>query len=255
VALASTACGQNHAAAPSSSDPTSGDLAGCEPGQPLAGATYDVTKSRFAFGGQPVRQTDTGIVRWVGPDGVVAIFSNGYAGGSLNGGAPEAGLPGWSQDPTALAAHVRAYFAAMGVAGCQVQTQITGGSGGRDASIVRTVGGVIVSESLAYAEFDSADQTTAEGFYWPEIPAGVAADARAFHDRLADPSMLAAYKAQLPAEAQGDGAVVVHHTDGAASTQPFTAAAVYDVFEMNPLGRGGNHYFDAAGHEVTATWQ
>ena len=54
----------------------SGDVTGCEVGAPLAGAAYDITKSRFAFGSTPSEDDAYGFVRWVGVDGVVGIESD-----------------------------------------------------------------------------------------------------------------------------------------------------------------------------------
>jgi len=252
VGLAAAGCG----GATSLDPPTSGAVTGCEPGAPFAGATYDVAKSRFAFGSTPVRDDANGFERWVGRDGVVAIEKSGGEIGSLNGGAPEAGLPDWSNDPSALGAHVTTYFEGFGVASCQVANAgVNGGSGGRTITLVRAVDGhIVVGESLAFARFDSADQSTSEGFYWPALPADVVASARAFAAMVADPAQLAAFKAKLPADAQGDGIVNLHHT-GSSSTAPFAAAATYDV-EPPPsvFGRGSTLSFDADGNAVTTLW-
>jgi hypothetical protein len=230
--------------------PTPNQLTSCAPGTELTGASYKLDLSRFAFGSTPTRDDTSMFARWVGADGVVAISPNGSEIGLLNGGAPEASLPDWSADPTALALHVRGYWEAMGVADCQVMApQILGGSGGRDVTLLRGVDGIMVSESLADARFEDADQTTSETFYWPTIPADVVAAARAFRDRLADSTMRAAYEASLPAEARGgDGQVVIHHAESS-STTPFWSAATYDVQESTPNGPG-LHHFDATGKEV-----
>jgi hypothetical protein len=233
---------------------TGGDLTSCQPGKDLAGAQYDVTKSHFAFGGPPVRDDSNGFVRWVGPDGVVAIETTGGELGVMNGGAAETNLPDWSTDPVALGAHVRDYFLSFGVAGCQMpQTQVLGGSGSV-ISIARLVDGIPVAESVAYARFNNNEQSTSEGFYWPLVPAAVVDAARALRDRLADPTTAAAYKALLPAADQGDGQVLIHHTNSA-STDAFASAATYDVTESGGvLGRGRTASFDATGHDVTTSW-
>jgi hypothetical protein len=234
---------------------TSPDLASCAPGAELTGASYDVARSRFAFGSVPSEQAEPTIVRWVGDDGVVAMFPDGSEDASLNGGAPESSLPDWSSDPTAIADHERAYFATMGVASCQIDDTpgFTSGSGGTTAILRRAVDGIPVGESYASAHFVATNQTTAEGFYWPTIPADVVTAARALRDRLADPAALAAYKALFPPEAQGDGQVIIHHTDAGLDTKPFTAVATYDVFESGGLlGMGSNHHFDADGKEITS---
>jgi hypothetical protein len=234
---------------------TSGAIDLCAPGAPLNGAPYDLAKSQFAFGSTPVRKDEFGLVRWVGDHGVVAIEPSGGELGEMNGGAPEVGLPDWSNDPAALEAHARAYFASFGVATCQAPSaQVLGGTDGRTISLLRSVDGVNIGESAAYARFNSQDQTTSEAFYWPMIPADVVTSARALHERLADPAQLAAYKMKLPADAQGDGGVVVHHTS-AASTSPFAAAATYDVvMTVGVLGMPAVLSFDADGNPVSNAW-
>ncbi|HVT06026.1 MAG TPA: hypothetical protein VHO67_01140 [Polyangia bacterium] len=229
----------------------SASVTGCEPGAALAGAAYDVQKSRFAFGSTPTEDDSGGFVRWVGADGVVAIQQSGGELGILNAGAPEAALPDWSTDTAALTVHVTTYFAGFGVSACQVaNAQINAGSGGRTVDLARAIGDIPVAESLAYARFDDQDQSTSEGLYWPAIPADVVTAARAFQAKLTDPTELAAYKAKLPADAQGDGAVVLHHTSSS-STAPFAAAATYDVATPpGPLGRGSTLSFDADGNPV-----
>jgi hypothetical protein len=252
ASLACIGCGASPLAPNSTS--TSGAVTGCEVGAPLKGATYDITKSRFAFGSTPVRDNLNGFMRWVGVDGVVAIEKSGGEIGSMNGGAPEASRPDWSGDPVALGAHVTAYFESFGVSPCQVGgSQVNGGSGGRTILLWRSIDGMSVSESLAFARFDDQDQSTSEGFYWPEIPADVVTTARAFHARLTDPTALAAYQAKLPSDAQGDGVVNLHHTSSS-STSPFAAAATYDV-ETPPSEFGRSILsFDADAKPVSAAW-
>jgi hypothetical protein len=209
------------------------------------------------------------LVRWVGSDGVVGISPSGFELGILNANAPEANRPDWSADGAALLAHVSAYFESMGVASCQIaNANITGSAGGggsidggfvvtstsSQANLARGVGGIPVAESLAWARFDDNDQTTAEGFYWPTVEAAVVTAARAFRDQLASPSGLAAFKAKLPSDAQGDGQVLIHHSSGT-SMNPFQAAATYDVIPPpTQFGFGATLSFDENGNPVSTAW-
>jgi hypothetical protein len=247
-----------------------GTSAACTPGQPLAGASYDITKSRFAFGSKPAAVDAGPLVRWTGSDGVVAIWTDGSEMASMDANAPEADLPDWSADGKALAAHVTAYFVSMGVATCEISgtdgTYSAGGGGSTDGTmtvtfpsqstvgLVRSIDGVPVVESIAFARFDSSEQTTSESFYWPTIPADVVTASRAFHDKLAAPGALAAYKAKLPADAQGDGQVVIHHRVSGSSL-PFTAVTTYDTVQSTPEDDGGDLSFDPDGNAVTDTWE
>ncbi|HEY4014910.1 MAG TPA: hypothetical protein VGM06_16320 [Polyangiaceae bacterium] len=253
-------------AAPDEGD---GGGAGCLVDGALPGTPYDISKSRFAFGSTPVAVDAGSLVRFTGADGVVAIFRDGSELASLDAGAPEQNLPDWSADPSALTAHVRAYFESMGLADCQVgAAQVFGGAeGGGSAGgstfimatsntvlLARGVDGVPVVESTASARMTVDDQSTSEGFYWPTIPASVATAAIAFRDRLADPAALTAYKALLPADAQGQGQVVIHHTS-AASPSPFASATTYDVVaEAGSLGFASILSFDATGNPVQNNW-
>jgi hypothetical protein len=168
----------------------------------------------------------------------------------MNADAPESALPDWSEDPDALAEHVRAYFISLGVEPCQIErSNILAGSGGRTVALARGIESIVVVESLAVAQIRSNDESTNEAFYWPAISADVLAKARDLRDRLADPALLASYKAKLPPEVQGDGMVVIHHTSGL-STHAFEAAALYDVTPATELGLRGVRSFDADGNEV-----
>jgi hypothetical protein len=227
---------------------TTSALEGCAAGEPLRGASYDITKSRFAFGSVPVREEEASLTRWVGEHGVVAIWANGAQGASMNAGAPESALPDWSADGDALLAHAHDYFVAMGVAPCQATVMhIRAGSSATIAGLVRTVDGIPVGQSNAWARFVVTDQTTAEGFYWPSIPADVVTAARDFRDRLASPVGLAAFKAALPPEARDEGRVVINHTDGS-STAPFAAVAVYEVLVSRTM-----RSYDQSGADVTSS--
>jgi hypothetical protein len=100
-------------------------------------------------------------------------------------------------------------------------------AGPTTAILERAIDGISVVESRGVAQFDVDDQTTSESCYWPEIPADVVSAARAFRDQLAAAGALAAFKAKLPADAQGDGSVVIHHhVTGAPGA--FVAVATYE---------------------------
>jgi len=228
---------------------------GCEPGSALQGGAYDISKSRFAFGSTPTSAESGGLVRWVGVHGVVAINANGAELGVMNASAPETDLPDWSGDLVALQAHVSEYFGAMGVQACQILSpEVTSGSGGTSIDLARGINGIPVSESNAYAHFNTADQTTSEGFYWPTVPSDTVAAAQSLSARVADAAGLASYQALLPADAQSTGQVVIHHTS-AFSMTPFRSAATYDVqLPGGSLGGGATASFDEQGNPVASDW-
>lgn len=206
-----------------------GDASGCARGSALAGADYDIARSKFAFGSTPMKMVEGTLTRWVGAQGVVAIESSGAALGVMNAGAPEVTQSDWSGDVDALTEHVQSYFVSMGISECQIaRADVMGGSLGRTIGLVRALDDVVVVESHAYARFNAHDLTTTEGYYWPAIPAQVVNDALAFRDRLADAMQRADFVARLPAEARGEGAVAIHHSSGLTSAT-FTAVVSYDV--------------------------
>ena len=91
LGLACVGCSESGSSSDCAAAPV--ELTGCEVGSSLAGAAYDITKSRFAFGSTPTESDANGSMRWVGVDGVVVIEENGGEVGSLNAGASEATLP------------------------------------------------------------------------------------------------------------------------------------------------------------------
>jgi hypothetical protein len=83
----------------------------------------------------PSKEVTGSLVRWVGSDGVVGIFSDGSELGIMNAGAPEANLPDWSTDASKLSAHAIAYWVSMGVATCQIANTGIDGSASAGGSI------------------------------------------------------------------------------------------------------------------------
>lgn len=256
-----TGCGGAASSAPAGagSGAAGSSSASCQPGAELTGGTYDVSKSKFAFGSPPTREDSALGTRYVGKDGAMLVSPNGSVIAILNGGAPEASLPGLPGDEASATQHAKDYLATMGVDPCQIQSVVMlgGGSGGgptgspgtmtstfSTASANRAIDSIMVAQSLANAEFKAGDVTVMESFYWPTIPADVVTKARAFRDRLKDPTELAAYRAKLPAGAQGDGQVVIAHT-GSLSSGPFRAMAVWYVLVGG--SSGSNQPFDENG--------
>ncbi len=84
------------------------------------------------------------------------------------------------------------------------------------------------SRGRAQAEAPSPRHTRTAALHWPTIPASTVAAALALKAEIATPAGLAAYKAKLPANAQGAGTVLIVHTHPGATT-PFASAAAYSV--------------------------
>lgn len=206
--------------------------------------TYDLAKSKFAFGGTPTKTEMNGLVRWVGPQGTLVISPLGDVNASTNG----ASGADWSADPTALTAHVRAYLVSLGIAECQIgKEQVNAGSGGRTILLQRTVVGVDVVSSTAGARMNTDDKSTYEIIRWPAIPSATIAAAKSFRDQLADPTALATYRTKLPANAQGEGQVAIHHT--IRFTNPMRFDVTWDVNTGSAV-----ESFDANGAKISGVW-
>jgi hypothetical protein len=258
LALLGGCSSKSTAAAPTGSG-TAGATS-CDPGAALTGMTYDVGKSKFAFGGTPAASPfPSGGTHYIGPHGAMLIDQYGYVSATMNGDAPENGLADFAGDDAAILQHAKDYFGAMGLDGCQITTPsvLSGGSGSgsssgsvtvstsRTLSMNRAVDGIPVFNSMANAEFRAGDVTTFEAVRWPTISADVVSAARALRDQLKDPAKLAAYRAKLPANAQGDGQVVIEHTGFSTAATPFVAVAAWYVAQ--PYGV----FFDANGAAVS----
>jgi hypothetical protein len=199
---------------PGSTGTVSAALGSCgTEGNGLLGARWDLTKSRFAFGGTPAPSIVGQDMSWTGPNGRMRMGALGDAAGGLNSGAPALSLPGWSGGTT-LIEHTKQYWVAMGVPECQLGEPSGTTTGGGLSTVIfeRVADGIPVLESKDIATFDRDDQTTEEMFFWPDLPADVVTQARAFRDRLKDPAQLEAFKHTLPAADRSDGQVVIHHT-------------------------------------------
>lgn len=225
-----------------------------------AGARWTLEKSRFAFGGTPVLDG----ARWVGPHGVVALFSPEHAMSSMNSGAPESGRPDFSADSDALQAHVKEYLMGFGIEACQIadiQLMGSGGGGGpvggptttfvghTTISLNRAIDGIRVHDSMAYAQINDQDQAIQEAVNWPTLPAELVADAKALRDRLRDPAKLAEYRSKLTTDFRlsDDGEVTIHHPPSFNGE----AQRFYVAYDANTIGSmGATISFDADGKRI-----
>jgi hypothetical protein len=159
---------------------------------------------------------------------------------------------------------VRAYLFAAGVpeaevSGTHVTTTIAGGGpvhGGMQPSLSkllwytthleRSLGGIPVEGSYAFAALDSAGDVITEGVYWPAIPAKVIYRAQVLQERMESANGHAAFLADVrkaqpdmgdDAGTVGDtaGTVKIVHTS-AGHHGKFEAHAVYSVVMPNAIG-------------------
>ncbi|MBK7584481.1 MAG: hypothetical protein IPI67_30290 [Myxococcales bacterium] len=111
----------------------------------------------------------------------------------------------------------------------------------------RSVGGIEVPDSFAFARFNADDEVVFESVYWPAIPAAAVADAVAFQQQLASPTNAAAFRAKLPLNlASQPGTIAIRHTR-MTHKGSFVAKVSYDVTTPRPMNRV--RHFDASATE------
>jgi hypothetical protein len=267
-------------------------MAADQPASGQGGVKYAHTLgvSRFAVGDGSRSETEGPFERVIGDKGV--FFVDTVTGATLavpNGLAlpkPPVDAPAsgnyspqalnypqpMTTNPDEHSAAVKAYLVAAGVpaaevSGTHVTTTMAGGGPVRDGvqpaqskllwyttHLDRSLGGIPVESSYAFAAFDNGGRVITEGVYWPAIPANVVSSARAFAERLAAPRERTAFMAKVRKAAPGagdtPGSVKIVHTSGGYHG-PFQAAAVYST--VVPSRWGGKAQilrFDETGARV-----
>lgn len=233
------------------------------------GAMYEhsLKKSRFDVGAGAHPETQGSYERIVGDKGVFLLDT--VTGATLavpNAPSLPNGIPPRTEDfprpltknPREHSAVVRAYLVAAGVpvaevSGTHVTTTVAGGGPVSDGvqpsrltllwyttHLERSVGGIPVKGSYAFAALNSDGQVITEGVYWPAIDASVVYRAQALKQRLASANERAAYLAQVetaqPGAGQGaPGNVRIVHTSSGYHGE-FEAKAVCSVVVRSPNG-------------------
>jgi len=248
----------------------------------MEGAQYEhrIEKSRFNVGASERHEAEGPYKRIVGAKGAFMIDT--VTGATL--AVPHApvipkGTQEGSDFPRALtenpdihSALVQAYLVAAGVpaaevSGTHVTTTMAGGgpvSGGIQPSqskllwytthLERSLGGIPVEGSFAFAALDSAGDVITEGVYWPAIPAHIVLNAQRLEDRLDSVdewhAFLARIKAVQPDVGDTVGKVKIVHTS-AGHHGPFEAKAVYSIVVRSAnRGKAQIMWFDDTGASV-----
>lgn len=165
--------------------------------------------------------------KYVGGKAVFAIWlSDGSALLSSNAG-PQ---PAQTMTGDAHKALVRSYFEEAGVRGCEIHGTSTSwySGGGYTASLVRSIDGIVVAESLAWARLDDEGGSSEESVFWPAIDPATVEQAQKLRATLADPARAADFFGRLPAGTPTDGEVLIHHTP-AHNSGPLKSWVSYDV--------------------------
>jgi hypothetical protein len=225
------------------------------------GFVHDVSRSRFKFGSIPVLEVDTpNFRRWRGPLGAWALdrtnnLSMGILDADTRTGPYDLNEVTHGQD-------VRDYFVAAGLPEDQIHDvratyQVAGGGRvGQPSSVTlqsinsiltRSLEGIPVAESVAWAKMNAAGEVEMEYVFWPPIDKEIVARAVNFARKMADPVERATFLAKLPGTVYRDGGVVIHHTDPSVHAAP-TAYVAYDV-TLSPEGHVTMRHFDDTAQE------
>lgn len=230
------------------------------------GAAYvhKVSKSRFHLGNSVSTRSEFGMEKFVGDEGVFAtVTRSGWALGILNADAATQNVSRTSWNAEAHNQAVVDYFVAAGlnrneIARVNAHANLTangavgtleadlatgGKAAGYTSCIARTITGILVPDSFAWAGFNDNQDVVEEGIYWPEIPAAAIAEAKALREMLTVDASAKAFR-KLVGDVDGRGDVVIRHPPGG-SNVPFKAEVVYDVPD-----HGRMRHFDANGREA-----
>jgi hypothetical protein len=228
------------------------------------GYRHPVEKSRFSVGAGSHRESDGPYERIVGDQGT--ILTDKVTGATLavrtlpavRKGEPVGDLPRpLTENPERHTDVVREYLVGAGIPAAQVSgTHVTttmAGSGPTtdgvqpmrskllwySTHLERSVAGIPVEGSYAFAALDSEGRVITEGVYWPGIPSEVAQKASAFRRRLDSENertaFLARVRTALPEMRETEGEVKIVHTSGGYHGA-FEAKAVYSVVVRSPNG-------------------
>ncbi len=191
----------------------------------VAGYAHSIAKSRFSTG-SPVNTSidSSGIERRMGPNGVVALFPNGFFAARPLPESPSKKAPPLTAHGDAHNAHVLAYFLEAGVPASQLgpvhanALMVATGSvaGDREVqhlgfvSVVdRVIDGFRIEGSFAWAQFNASGDVVAETVWWPPVPAGLVQNAHALKVALTDST---GFSSRIPARFSAvPGEVVIHH--------------------------------------------
>jgi hypothetical protein len=233
---------------------------------PGAGYEHKIEQSRFSVGAGARREVEGPYARTVGDKGVfmvdritgasLAVPTRAFPAIPKGAPVPEPPAP-LTENPDEHTAAVRAYLLNAGVPAAQVSgTHVTttmagGGPVARGVQparskllwysthLERSVAGIPVEGSIAFAALDSTRQVIGEGVYWPGIPSDVVQRAREFAQRLDSENertaFLARVRATRPDVGETRGEVKIVHTS-AGYHGTFEAKALYAVVVRSPGG-------------------
>jgi len=230
-----------------SSAPTEWRTQGTIPAPPggAAGYQHGPEHTKVVLGDHRKTVARYGYLKAVGDHGTLA--TNIATGGTFAAAAPSssgAHLPPFGTEYGDHDRFVKDYFVKLGlpveqVASVHAMTMLEAQGPSTEvgktipqitayySALQRTVEGVPVADSFAWARVNSRGEVVQEGVYWPAIPADVVKQVHQFRELMADPRRQQEFKSRLGVSG-GEGAVVIRHSS-AALNEGFESFVSYDV--------------------------
>lgn len=229
----------------------------------VQGYVHDLGHSKFRIGsGVGVETESSTLKRWRGSNGAFATDpTNGWSMAMPNARAAKGP---YLLDKQSHGDAVRAYFVQAGVPEDQIAGVVTsydvrvsgtvqGPSGPPELESItsilqRSINGVPVRESFAWAKMTTDGQVDMEAVFWPPVDSKAVSDATALAAKVGGADARRSYLRSLPGQVYRDMGVAIHHT-AATVHRPAVAYASYDV----TLEKGDHarmHHFDGNGVEI-----
>jgi hypothetical protein len=220
-----------------------------------AGYQHGERGSLFDTGDHAKLTVGNGYLKRVGDEGTLAIrLSNGSAFAIPNAHAEILGRAAYS-DPERNEEFVRSYFVRLGIPAEQIGAVRTmtlleakGTSDEQKSAaprikayycvLERTVRGIPVPDSFAWARATADGKIAAEAVYWPALNANVIERVERMRAQVADPKQRDALQSRV-AGALGAGSVEIRHSSAWVDS-PFEAVASFDVVTRGEVPRRGS---------------
>jgi hypothetical protein len=235
----------------------------------VPGYSHTLGCSRFRIGQSVTPEISApDFQRWRGSLGAFAVDpSNGSVKAILNADSPRGP---YILDEATQGAQVQAYFVGCGLPADQIaRVDVTyhligsgpgSGSTPDSGAIVangqpvltslnsilrRSVHGVFVVDSTAWAKMTTAGAVDMESVFWPPLPTAIVTSAVNFATTMQGSAQYAAYVAKLPGTIQEAAGVVLRHSDASIHSTP----TAYVSFDARFVGEGTTRHFDQNGVE------
>jgi hypothetical protein len=247
-------------------------LAAAPPVESVTGYTHKAEVSRFRLGDFVEERSEFGLHKIVGKEGVFAVDErNGSSLGVPNGDAPALLRPPLTDDADVHNQRVLGYFKGAGLPPDQVSgvhvtasmrgvahsvdepPEVAGASGGTlegfQSVVERSIEGIPVPDSFAWARFNADDEVVWENVHWPPIPRSAINDAHALQAALGSEAFRDTLAKATGIADASKLKVAIHHSSFAVEG-PVAVLASVDVIVGGVGSKPRAAHFDVGGREV-----